>query len=211
MIVGIITYEYFQIWFGEGYFFGMPFNNAAFMFGILTIIIIPLISGLFFVGLRKRYHKVKKEVVSDYLKGTQLYRTLIMFSSYVFLIMMLVVVMAGIQEFLIPILIVLAVWVLVLWIAQREAMIRLLRKYAGKKVLVGTVDLEEDVGEVVELKIKRITPFVDLADEKKQLLEKLTEKEKDLIASFEKSKNLKYIFTDIPKEEVEVFEDKSET
>lgn len=91
---------------------------------------------------------------------------------------------------------IMGVFTLVMFIALREQTIKILRKYAGKKIAVAPIDQEEDMGEVMEFRIKNIYPLEEFTEEERRLKSEISEKEKEMISSFERTKDLKFIKVD---------------
>jgi len=102
-------------------------------------------------------------------------------SSYVFLILLLFFVLFDFVLGILPVVIVFLVWLLVSWSILREQKIRTYRMYGGKKVITGTLGEEEDMGEIVEFRVKKIVPFDSLTEYEKGAMEKLIEAEENYV------------------------------
>lgn len=127
----------------------------------------------------------------DAFKGTALWTSLIILSGYVFMGSIIVVMMFNAFYIMAPLLGVFVVWLFIAYSAQREAKIKILRENAGRKVLLIELGEGEDMGEIIELKVKKITPFKLFTKEEQVKKEKLTEKEREMIKSMEKTEGKK--------------------
>lgn len=138
---------------------------------------------------------------SDELKGTSLWKNVMLLSGYVFMIAMMFMLMLNARIMLIPTLVVFGIWMIVAWNAQREVKIRVLRKYGGKKIITGTLDEEEDMGELIELQVERIVPYDALTKDEKVRVQKLIELETALLTELDRKDNIRYVLEKKVKED----------
>jgi hypothetical protein len=144
-------------------------------------------------------------MVRDSLKGTNLWRNLMLFSGYVFMFVLMFFLLLDFVVGTLPVLICFGVWIFIAWTIMREAKIGVYRRYGGKKVLVGTLGEEEDMGEMVEFNVKNIVSYVDLTDEEKRAINELISKEEHFLTQLDQKDNVRYA---LQKKTIEKIENK---
>jgi len=139
--------------------------------------------------------------------GTELWTNIMLLAGYVFMGYLIFILLIRQEQLIFPSFGVFGVLLLLMFTIQREVKIKILRRYAGMKVLTGTLDEEEDMGEIVEFKVMKIVKFDALTEAEKEKIKTLITKEKELINELDRKENVKYI---IDKKEAKKIEDKTE-
>jgi len=130
--------------------------------------------------------------IKEYFTGTDLWKTLILASGYVFLIILMFSLAARSFEFILPLLFGYCVWIAVAFTLMREQKIKNLEKYGGMKILTGPLDEEEDKGEIVEFEIGKITRYYQLPRRQRNSIIELVKTEQSMISEMDRRENIMF-------------------
>jgi len=141
------------------------------------------------------------------LHGTTLWKNLIFGSTYILLFLLLIFVMLDMFFGVVITLILFLIWFLVAWSILREEKIKVYRKHGGKKIITGTLGEEDNMGEIIELEVKRIVPFIDLTEVEKNSINELIIKEEFFLEQLDDKDNVRYALINKPEKINEEEED----
>lgn len=130
--------------------------------------------------------------IKDYFTGTDLWKTLLLVSGYIFLIILMFCLVGRNFEIILPLLFGYCVWIAVAFTLMREQKIRNLEKYGGMKILTGPLDEEEDKGEIVEFEVGKITRYYQLPKGQRESIIELVRQEQGMINEMDRRENIMY-------------------
>lgn len=130
--------------------------------------------------------------IKDYFTGTDLWKTLLLASGYIFLVILMFCLVSQSFEAILPLVFGYCIWIAIAFTIMREQKIRNLEKYGGIKILTGPLDEREDEGEIVEFEVGKITRYYKLPQKLRQGIVELVLKEKSMLVEMDRRENIVY-------------------